>query len=191
MDSRSPIIRPVVLIVVLATVALSWLSAPGASAQSASPQAGTPTADCPTLSEEETAEVAQQYLNVWNTQDLSTFDTLAHPDVIHHWGQGPDTVGIDALKASTTAFFAAFPDMEMTFDLVLTDGDYVTILWTLTGTQTGPFFELEPTGVQATWSGINIYRVECGQVVESWSEADAIGLRAQLNGAEATPTSAS
>ncbi len=67
--------------------------------------------------------------------------------------------------------------------------DLVVIRWSNIGTQTGPIFGFEPTGAEVTWTGINIFRVECGMVVESWSEADGVGLRGQLQAAsaEATP----
>jgi predicted ester cyclase len=78
----------------------------------------------------------------------------------------------------------------MTFDQVIVEGDKVVIRWTITATQDGQFFELAPSGNAATWTGINIYRIDCGQVVESWSETDAIGLRRQLGDPNiATPAS--
>jgi steroid delta-isomerase-like uncharacterized protein len=164
------------------------------SVTTASAQGGTPAASpaaCPDLSRDETADIALRYLDVWNTKDLTELDAVAHPDVVHHWGQGVDTQGIDDLKASIEAFFTAFPDMVMTFDDTIVDGDMVVIRWTLTGTQTGPFFGMEPSGASAEWTGINIYRVECGQVVESWSEADGVGLRQQIHPQDvyATPES--
>lgn len=156
-------------------VVASFAAASPGVAQEATPDA------CPTLSRDETAEVARQYLDVWNTKDLSQFDTLASPDVVHHWAQAvEDTTGIDALKASTETFFQAFPDMQMSFDDIIVEGDMVVIRWTLTGTHEGPFFGIEPTGITAEWTGINIYRIECGQVAESWSEADGVSLRQQL-----------
>ena len=44
-----------------------------------------------------------------------------------------------------------------------------------------------------TWQGINIFRFECGLIVESWGEADHLGLLSQLGAVElpaamATPT---
>lgn len=158
----------------LAVIIASVVTTITAGAQEATPDA------CPTLSRDETAEVARQYLDVWNTKDLNQFDDYANHDVVHHWGQGVDTIGLEDLKASTDAFFVAFPDVEMTFDDVIVEGNMVVIRWTLTGTQTGPFFGIEPTGNAAEWTGINIYRIECGKVAESWGEADGVGLRQQI-----------
>jgi steroid delta-isomerase-like uncharacterized protein len=150
------------------------------AAESEATPAGTLAGECATGTEGDNIAVAEAYLDVWNAKDLSLFDQYAHPKVVHHWGQGADTTGTAALKASTGAFFTAFPDMVMTVEQVIAQGDKVVIRWTLTGTHTGPFFGIEPTGASATWPGINIYRIECGVVVESWSEVDGIGLRRQL-----------
>ncbi len=68
----------------------------------------------------------------------------------------------------------------MTFDQILAEDDLVLIRWTVNGTQSGPFFGNAPTGLEATWTGINIYRISCGKVIESWGEADGLGLRRQL-----------
>ncbi|MDQ3655534.1 MAG: ester cyclase [Chloroflexota bacterium] len=181
------------LLYLITLLMAGMLTVPLVAAQDATPEA-TPanlSGACVAGTEEENAAVAEAYLDVWNSQDVALFDDVAHPDVIHHWGQGQDTVGREALKASTEAFFTAFPDMVITFDDVIVEDDMVVIRWTITGTQTGPFFELQPTGIEATWSGINIYRIECGQVVESWSEADAVGLRAQLQAPDDVATPAS
>ena len=66
--------------------------------------------------------------------------------------------------------------------------------WTATGTNSAPFQGLGPTGQQLQWTGINIYRVACGQIVETWTEADTLGRLRQLGGVpvfqltQATPT---
>lgn len=159
------------------------VSATPAAAAPAVEPAASPAAlagECAVGTANENIAAAEAYLDIWNSKDVSLFDALAQPDVVHHWGQGADTTGTAALKASTEAFITAFPDMVMTFDAFMAEGDMVLIRWTLNGTQTGPFFGIEPTGNTATWTGINIYRIECGLVAESWSEADGLSLRRQL-----------
>ncbi|MDQ3442980.1 MAG: ester cyclase [Chloroflexota bacterium] len=59
--------------------------------------------ECQNGTAEENIAVAEQYLDVWNSKDVSLFDQFADPDVVHHWGQGADTTGTAALKASTEA----------------------------------------------------------------------------------------
>jgi predicted ester cyclase len=94
----------------------------------------------------------------------------------------------DQVNAMMGDFLDAFPDLRYEFDLWITQDDYVVERYTATGTQQGPLPGLPATGRRATWTGINIFRIECGKIVEIWSEVDALGRNAQLTGAaEATP----
>ncbi len=169
-----------------------WLAP--ANAQDATPAAtpdavASPAADCVAGTEDSNAEVARQWEAVWGNEDDAALEDLSQPDIIHHVGGAGDISNVADLRSRVQVFATAFSDHTLTVDEVIADGDYVVIRWTASGTQTGSFFDLAPSGVQVTWTGINIFRVECGMVVESWSEADGVGLRAQLQAAsaEATP----
>jgi steroid delta-isomerase-like uncharacterized protein len=71
-------------------------------------------------------------------------------------------------------------------------GDRVALRWTGTGTHDGEFQGIALTGRRATWTGINLYRIACGWIVEVWSETDGVG-RLQQFGVlpAATPAAAS
>jgi predicted ester cyclase len=85
-------------------------------------------------------------------------------------------------------FLDAFPDLRYTFDLFIVEDDYVVERYTATGTQSGPLGDLPPTDRTATWTGVNIFRIECGRIVEVWSEVDAVSRTQQLTSdAAATP----
>jgi len=82
----------------------------------------------------------------------------------------------------------AFPDLRVTVEDVIVDGDLIAARRTATGTNDGPSQDRAPTGRAVAWPGINIFRVACGRIVEVWSEMDTLGLRAQLEvPAAATP----
>lgn len=186
--------RFLVAIACLLMLSLNVWSVP-ASAQDATPAAtpdgvASPAADCVAGSEERNAEVARQWYAIWGQQDDSGLQDLVQPDIVHHWGIGDDTSTASDLDARTDAFSTAFPDFRQTVDQVIADGDYVVVRWTATGTQTGPFFNLEPSGVEATWTGINIFRFECGLIAESWNEFDGLGLRDQLEAPSGAATPA-
>ena len=146
--------------------------------------AGTPSASpeaCAATSEDEAQDLVRRWFDVWNTRDLASLDALGAPDYVHHWGgQVPDTTDLNSYKQRLDGFLQAFPDLYATVDDVIVDGDLVALRWTETGTHQGRFGNLEPTGKHVTWTGINIFRVACGQVVESWNHTDGIGLQQQL-----------
>ena len=75
---------------------------------------------------------------------------------------------------------AAFPDLRMDVDLILSDGDLVAARWTSTGTFSGPWGDVAPTGARATFSGVNIFRIRDGRVVELWNHRDDPGLMEQV-----------
>jgi predicted ester cyclase len=65
-------------------------------------------------------------------------------------------------------FWAGFPDLRSHEDALTGDGDLVTIRWTITGTHTGTFLGVAPTGRPIQVSGMDMLRVADGKLVEHW-----------------------
>jgi predicted ester cyclase len=101
-------------------------------------------------------------------------------DVVHHAGIFVDEIGRDALKEDLAALLAAFPDARFTADVIVATEDRAAVRWTGRGTHEGELQSLAPTGLPVVFTGINVYRIACGQIVEGWSEPDALGLLRQL-----------
>src|SRR3954452_5944924 len=163
---------------VLTLVASSLLLIPGPMAARA--QEATPQAECPATTLEENKALATSYWEeVW-CGDQGKIAEIVAPDEVHHWGIGSDTKGFEEFSKRWDLFFTAFPDLEFTVDLIAAEGDMAATRWTATGTQRGEWQGIAPTDRQVTWQGTNIFRIKCGQIVESWSEADHLGLLSQL-----------
>jgi len=172
----------VVLFLGLATLLMPPAALP-TNAQSATPRAG-----CPTTTEDENEAVARRwYDEAINEGKLDVIDEIAAPDILHHGGTFPDSEGPDSVKGVLGALRTGFPDVKHTIEDVITEDDLVVVRWTATGTHTGEFQGVAPTGKQATWTGVGIFRFECGKIVEDWSEVDGVGRLQQL-GVMATPT---
>ncbi|GAA5015797.1 ester cyclase family protein [Kitasatospora paranensis] len=60
------------------------------------------------------------------------------------------------------------------------DPDKVIMHITFTGRHVGPFFGIEPTGREVSWTSLEVYRLEDGKVVERWVQADTAGLMRQI-----------
>jgi steroid delta-isomerase-like uncharacterized protein len=177
-----------VYIVVALVMAAMMAAVFGDTLPSARAQDATPATSCPQTTEEENAALARRWHEeAINGRDLSVIDQIVSDDVIHHAGTFPDGVGPEAVKTVLGALLTGFPDVKHTIDDVLVDGDEVVIRWTAQGTQQGEFQGYAPTGKPATWTGINIFRIACGKIVEEWSEVDGLGRLAQLEAA-ASPT---
>jgi steroid delta-isomerase-like uncharacterized protein len=81
-------------------------------------------------------------------------------------------------------FRHAFPDLQWQIDLLLGENDLVAARWTASGTHTGSWGGLAPTGKRAEFSGVNIFRFgDDGKVKEIWNHRDDLGLMEQLGAA--------
>ena len=64
----------------------------------------------------------------------------------------------------------AFPDLRLSVQQMVAEGDKVAVLWTFQGTHTGWGYEgLPPTGTRVEVRGITIWRIKDGRIVEEWS----------------------
>jgi steroid delta-isomerase-like uncharacterized protein len=78
------------------------------------------------------------------------------------------------------ALRSAFPDVAVTVEDLLAEGDEVAVRWTWRGTQQGPFLGIPPTGEAVTGSGIGLFRIVNGRIVEDFVQEDTFGLLQQL-----------
>ena len=88
--------------------------------------------------------------------------------------------GLAGLQAALVEFFAAFPDVEESIDVLLAEGDLVASRGTIRATHRGPFLGVPATGKRVTFGIQEISRIANGVVVEQWVSFDVAGLLAQL-----------
>ena len=91
------------------------------------------------------------------------------------------TQGIEELRSAYRRIRVLFPDLHVTHDLLLGEGDYVVARWTGTGNQAGEVSGVAPTGTPLHWGGIDIYRIQDGRIVEWWRNDDFAGLLRRLS----------
>ena len=120
---------------------------------------------------------------VVNAGDLDRADALVDADCADHGAVAPPAPGLEGFKQGLAALRAAFPDLRVTIEDLLADGDKVAARLTLRGTQRGPFAGRKPSGRPATWAAMSMWRVAGGRVIERWLLPDAPSLLRQL-GAE-------
>jgi steroid delta-isomerase-like uncharacterized protein len=130
----------------------------------------------------ETKAVARRLLEeAFNSGNLDVVDELVSPEFVNHDAALPEpAVGIEASKASITGYREAFPDLRLTIEQQLAEGEYVATRWSARGTHQGDLMGIAPTGKQATVTGITVDRIVDGRFVESWTNWDTLGLMQQL-----------
>ena len=92
-------------------------------------------------------------------------------------------------KQMIAAFHTAFPDLRITLESQVAEGECVANHIALEGTHQGPFQGLPASGQHVTVRGMNLMRMAGGQIAELWGYLDTLGLMQQL-GAIAAPAPA-
>jgi len=131
--------------------------------------------------EENKAVIRRFCEEVWNKGNLDVMKEIFAADYVRHdLRPGTPPPGPEGQKKIAADFRAAFPDLNTTVDLIVAEGDMVVVRWTTEGTNTGPWGGIPPTGKHARFSGVNIFRMRDGKVIEIWNHRDDLGLMQQL-----------
>jgi predicted ester cyclase len=89
-------------------------------------------------------------------------------------------LNVDEDQTNTRGWRSAFPDLKITIDREIAEGDFVTVLWKATGTNTGSGNGLNSTGKKTEGRGISIFRVSDGKLKEEWTEFSQLLILRQL-----------
>jgi steroid delta-isomerase-like uncharacterized protein len=74
----------------------------------------------------------------------------------------------------------AFPDLHLAQADSVTEGDKVAFRWMMSGTHQGELFGVAPTGERVVVMGIDIIRIDDGEILDYWGEFDVMGMLRQL-----------
>ena len=117
--------------------------------------------------------------DTWHGRDLAALDEICDANFVSHDATNSPP-GLEGYKQLLTQFHAAFPDLHSTIEDEILEGDKLVMRFTMRGTHQGPLFGIAPTGKAVTMTGISIGRIANGKFVETWTNADLLGLFQQL-----------
>ncbi len=125
--------------------------------------------------------IRRSFEELWNKGNLSLADELFTPNYEHHDTSSPDFGrGPESEKKRAALNHTAFPDLQLTIEDIIAEGQTVMARWSCRGTHKGDLSGIAPTGKQVTISGVSIARFTGGKMVEGWVNWDALGLMQQL-----------
>lgn len=121
---------------------------------------------------------------VWNKAREAAIDEMLAPDVIAHGlaEDGRDGTGPDDFRKFYRQFRSGIPDIRITVDQVIEEGDTTACRFTANGTHSGDGMGIKATNRPIRVSGICMMRWRDGRIVEGWNEFDAAGLMRQITG---------
>jgi steroid delta-isomerase-like uncharacterized protein len=123
------------------------------------------------------AEVLAGIYEAINTGRVDLLEKFVAPDYVEH---SEGFRGVEPFQQQITAFRAAFPDLHVSIDDLLTDGDRFASRTTVTGTHTGDLMGMPATGKQISVEAVDIGRIENGQAKERWGGLNMYAMLTQL-----------
>lgn len=131
--------------------------------------------------EQNKALVRHMLDETFNRANIEHFDEALASDFVEHEVLPPGIPsGREGAKQLTAMLHSAFSDFQATIEDMVAEGDKVVIRQTWTGTHTGEFMGISPTGNSVSFGVIDILRVAEGRCVEHWGQMDTMSLMQQL-----------
>jgi steroid delta-isomerase-like uncharacterized protein len=125
--------------------------------------------------------IIRYFEEVWNRGELEVLDELIASDYINHSPGAPNPKpGPEGLKPIVIALRNGIPDVKFTIQDMVVTADKVAVRVVMTGTHTGDFFGIAPTGKYVSVNQFQIERIENGKIVEHWRQTDDLGMLRQL-----------
>ena len=133
------------------------------------------------MSVEENKALVREFVEeVLNKRNLGALEKFIAADYREHNPPPRGTGGLEDLRGGMTLFLGAFPDLHMTVEDQVGEGDKVASRFTTRGTQRGELFGVPPSGQEVVYSTIDIARFAGGKIVERWGLDDQLGVLQQL-----------
>ncbi len=122
---------------------------------------------------------------IWSKGNLSLIPDLFTPDYAGHQAGGNEVKGQDAFRDMVARARAAIPDFRCEINGLVAEGDMVTCLYTMTGTNTGSMAGAAPTGRKLNAKASFVTRMKDGKSAETWAFSDYLTSARQMGSAPA------
>jgi steroid delta-isomerase-like uncharacterized protein len=133
------------------------------------------------MSMQENKTIARRFIQVWGKGDLNIIDELASPSLSVQYPAIPKVIrGGKAFRQVMEMFRSAFPDSDLQIEEEIAEDDKVVIRWIFSGTHQGSLLGIPATGKKVKWTGITIYQIVDGKVMEEKGEEDFLGFLRQI-----------
>jgi predicted ester cyclase len=137
-----------------------------------------------TADEARNEETYHRFHNAINSGDLEVIfkaiDDCIHPDARFHTAERTDMTAVQAQRRVWETLLRAFPDIHVAIEDLLTVGDKIVVRQTVTGTNTGEYRGMPPTGRPVTYNEIFIIGFADGQITDLWGVVDVYTQLRQL-----------
>lgn len=126
----------------------------------------------------------KRFQDVTNTHDpeliSQTLDEIVDPDVVIRTPLPVEATGAAALKEVFARLHQVFPDLQVTVEDMIAEGDRVAGRNSVSGTHQGEYLGVPPSGTSVVYDEILVFRFDRGRIAETWGVVDVFSQLKQL-----------
>jgi steroid delta-isomerase-like uncharacterized protein len=136
----------------------------------------------------ENQDIVQRAIEeVWNRGNLAAIPDLFAPEFVTFEPSSQAVRGYEAFRQHVSRYRATFPNLHFAIEDSEVERDEVSVRWTATGVNAGGSAVSAANGNGSDVSGITIYRLASGRIVETWVHWDTAGMLQNVAEASGTP----
>jgi steroid delta-isomerase-like uncharacterized protein len=120
------------------------------------------------------------HMEIFQAGKLDVADELVASNFVAHSPGGPEVRGPDGVKQWAQAIRSGLPDIRLSHEHAVSQGEHVVIRWSGKGTHKGEMFGVPASGKPVAITGFDEFRIQNGKIVEMWQNWDALGFMQQV-----------
>jgi steroid delta-isomerase-like uncharacterized protein len=124
--------------------------------------------------------VGRRMIEIMNARKLDALDEIYAKDAEWSGPGGRELRGVEQIREMVSGYLTAFPDVRMTLERQVAEGDLLTTQWRAQGTHKGPLGEIPASGKKVDIRGLLISRFARGKVVDEVELFDELRMLKQI-----------
>jgi steroid delta-isomerase-like uncharacterized protein len=116
---------------------------------------------------------------VWNARNDETVTELLDPNIVGQM-EGVDVRSPEDFLKARAGLLDGFPDLQVTVEDVVAEGDNVVVRWSASGTHKGAGLGIPPSKRRVSFRGMSWIVFSNGRIVKGWDSWNLGQLFAQL-----------
>jgi predicted ester cyclase len=133
------------------------------------------------MTREQNVRTLRLLLDLVNRQAFDRLDEVYAYDVVDHDPSPDHGGGFEGVRKYFDDLSTSFPDLHLEEDVIIADGDFVAMVYRVSGTQRGRFHGVAATGHRVETRGMQMARFADGKIVERWGAVDDLAILGRLN----------
>jgi predicted SnoaL-like aldol condensation-catalyzing enzyme len=134
--------------------------------------------------DENKAVVRRFFEDVVSDGRIDVIDVICAPNYrLYATLSGPDAIDREQVKELVRSWRSSFGGGRIALEDILAEGDLVAARMRETGTHTGEFKGIQPTGREVSYGSMTFLRIVDGKIVEHWGLLDMPTLLQQIGSA--------